>query len=89
MAAELPIEQDEHANRHKAHHRLGDLNKALNGLRKRGLIAGYQTGTAGKGGALSIEVAIDKGSDQAEILRQVRETLPDVFSDAQLRTRIG
>ena len=63
----------------------GELNLALNGLVKEGIIVGYSTG-ADKG-ATSIEVATDSGADQAEVVRRVRETLPCAFSEAQVRTR--
>jgi hypothetical protein len=62
----------------------GELNVALNALTKERLIRSYsvaQTGTTG------IEVLIDKGADQAEVLRRVREALPPSFVDAQVRTR--
>jgi hypothetical protein len=63
----------------------GELNVALNALVKEGVIAGYSTG-AGKE-APSIEVATESGSDQADVLRRVREALPSAFSEAQVRTR--
>ena len=65
----------------------GDLNVALNSLRKAGVIADYKTGTAPRSGALTIEVAVESGADQAEVVRQVRESLPDSVADAEVRTR--
>jgi hypothetical protein len=63
----------------------GELNLALNGLVKEGIIISYSTG-AEKGGT-SIEVATDSGADQADVLRRVRENLPSTFSEAQVRTK--
>lgn len=63
----------------------GELNVALNGLIKTKAILSYSVAQA-KGTA--IEVAIDKGADQAEVLRLVREALPASFSEAQVRTKI-
>ena len=63
----------------------GALNMALNALTKERLILSYivaQTGTT------AIEVAIDKGADQADVLRRVRDALPASFAEAQVRTRI-
>jgi hypothetical protein len=65
----------------------GELNVALNGLVKEGIIVSYSTG-AEKGGTL-IEVATHSGADQAEVLRRVRENLPSTFSKAQVRTKIA
>lgn len=66
----------------------GDLNKALNLLRKERVFLSYKTGM-GKAGAVSIEISIEKGADQAEVLRRVREALPSEFGDAQVRTRVA
>jgi hypothetical protein len=63
----------------------GELNLALNALTKERLILSYGVAQTG---STTIEVAIDKGADQAEVLRRVREALPTSFADAQVRTRI-
>ena len=63
----------------------GELNIALNGLVRDGIILSYSTGMAS--GSASVEVAIDSGADQAEIVRRVRGSLPSAFADAQVRTR--
>ena len=67
----------------------GDLNIALNGLVKAGTILGYKTVRPENGGAVGVEVTTGKGADQAEIVRMVRETLPEAFSGATVRTREG
>lgn len=61
----------------------GELNVALNALVKEKLILAYNVSQT-----TAIEVAIDKGADQVEVLRRVRAALPDAFSDALVRTRI-
>ena len=63
----------------------GELNIALNSLVREGVILSYSTGMAG--GSTSVEVAIDSGADQAEVVRRVRGSLPTAFSEAQVRTR--
>lgn len=64
----------------------GELNVALNVLMKEKLILSYDVAqTSGT----AIEVGIDKGADQADVLRRVREALPASFADAQVRTRIA
>lgn len=64
----------------------GELNVALNALTKEQLILSY---SVAQGDTTSIDVAVEKGADQAEVLRRVREALPASFVDAQVRTRIG
>ena len=66
----------------------GELNVALNALVKDGSILRYDVQTGGKDAA-TIEVAIDSGADQVEVVRRVREALPDAFSAAQVRTVAG
>jgi hypothetical protein len=63
----------------------GELNIALNGLVREGVILSYSTGMAS--GATSVEVAIDSGADQAEVVKRVRGALPAAFAEAQVRTR--
>jgi hypothetical protein len=63
----------------------GELNIALNALVREGVIVSYSTGMAG--GSTSVEVAIDSGADQAEVVRRVRGSLPTAFAEAQVRTR--
>lgn len=65
----------------------GELNVALNGLVKKAVIVGYKTGSTD--GATSVEVSIERGADQADVVRQVREALPQAFSDATVRTRVA
>lgn len=65
----------------------GELNLALNGLVKAGVITGYKTNRADKGAEVGIEVSTAAGADQAEVVRRVREALPDRFSGAVVRTR--
>ena len=67
----------------------GDLNVALNGLRKAGVIAGYKTGTSVRTGGLTIDVGVEPGADQADVVRRVREALPADVADAEVRTRAG
>ena len=63
----------------------GELNIALNALVREGVILSYSTGMAG--GSSSIEVAIDGGADQADVVKRVRGALPTAFAEAQVRTR--
>ena len=63
----------------------GELNIALNGLVREGIIQSYKTGMSGE--ATSVEVAIESGADQAEVVRRVRGCLPGAFAEAQVRTR--
>ncbi|MBM0207657.1 hypothetical protein JNW90_35275, partial [Micromonospora sp. STR1s_5] len=63
----------------------GELNIALNGLVREGVILSYSTGMSS--GATSVEVAIDSGADQAEVVKRVRGSLPTTFAEAQVRTR--
>ncbi|MGA0593711.1 hypothetical protein [Enterovirga sp. CN4-39] len=63
----------------------GELNVALNGLVREGVIISYSTGMAA--GSASVEVAIESGADQAEIVKRVRGSLPPAFADANVRTR--
>ena len=65
----------------------GELNVALNALVRKGVILGYRTGSTD--GATSVEANIDSGADQAEVVRQIREALPQAFSDATVRTRVA
>ncbi|MDB5590826.1 hypothetical protein [Enterovirga sp.] len=65
----------------------GALNMALNGLVKEGLIASYKTVRPEKDAEVGVEVAIAPGADQAEIVRRVREVLPEAFSGANVWTR--
>ncbi|NNM72358.1 hypothetical protein [Enterovirga aerilata] len=65
----------------------GELNIALNGLVREGTILSYSTSMAS--GTPSVEVAIESGADQAEVVRRVRGALPSAFADAQVRTRVG
>lgn len=67
----------------------GDLNIALNGLVKGGVIVSYKTSRADKGGEAAIEVSTAKGADQAEVVRQVRELLNGAFAAAVVRTKAG
>ncbi len=64
----------------------GSLNVALNGLVKDGVIAGYETAAAAAG-AVSVQVRIASGADQADVVRRVREVLPEAFASAEVRTR--
>ena len=64
----------------------GELNVALNVLVKEGVVLTYSA-SAGNNGSLLVEVTIDKGADQADVVRRVREALPATFSEAQVRTR--
>ena len=63
----------------------GELNIALNSLVKEGVISRYSTGASGSG--TSVEVSIESGADQAEVVKRVRAALPTEFADAQVRTR--
>jgi hypothetical protein len=63
----------------------GELNVALNGLVREGVIQSYRTGLSGE--TTSVEVAIDSGADQAEVVRRVRGSLPSAFAEASVRTR--
>ena len=63
----------------------GELNVALNSLVREGVIQSYRTGMSGE--TTSVEVEIESGADQAEVVRRVRGSLPDTFSEAQVRTR--
>lgn len=69
--------------------RWGELNIALNGLVKAGTILGYRTARPEAGGSAGIEVTTVQGADQAEVVRRVREVLPEAFSTATVRTREG
>jgi hypothetical protein len=64
----------------------GELNVALNALVKERLILNYSA-AAGMSGAMTVEVTVTSGADQAEVVRRVREALPSAFSEAQVRTR--
>ena len=63
----------------------GELNIALNGLVREGVIQSYKTGMSGE--TTSVEVEIESGADQAEVVRRVRGSLPPSFAEAQVRTR--
>ena len=63
----------------------GELNIALNGLVREGVIQSYKTGMSGE--TTSVEVEIESGADQAEVVRRVRGSLPQSFAEAQVRTR--
>jgi len=63
----------------------GELNIALNGLVREGIIQSYKTGMSGE--TTSVEVEIESGADQAEVVRRVRGSLPEAFAEAQVRTR--
>lgn len=65
----------------------GDLNVALNGLVKEGVILSYKTSRPEKNTPAGIEVATAAGADQAEVVRRVRELLTGDFSEATVRTR--
>ena len=67
----------------------GELNIALNQLVKAGTILGYKTARPEADGVAGIEVATPKGADQAEVVRGVREVLPEAFANATVRTREG
>lgn len=67
----------------------GELNIALNRHVKAGTILGYKTARPEDGGSVGIEVSTAKGADQAEVVRQIREALPELFADATVRTREG
>ncbi|TDR94046.1 hypothetical protein [Enterovirga rhinocerotis] len=67
----------------------GELNIALNGLVKAGTILGYKTARPDADGSVGIEVTTARGADQAEVLRQVRDVLPEAFATAGVRTREG
>lgn len=64
----------------------GDLNIALNRLVKGGVILGYKTARPEAGGSVGVEVSTASGADQADVLRQVREALPEAFATASVRT---
>lgn len=66
----------------------GDLNRALNALVKEGLILGYSTGKVGANDVASIEAAVSRGADQAEVVRRIRESLPEALSNTKIRTRL-
>jgi hypothetical protein len=66
-----------------------ELNIALNGLVKGGTILGYRTARPEAGGSAGVEVETAPGADQAEVVRKVREVLPEAFSTATVRTREG
>lgn len=66
----------------------GTLNVALNGLVKQGVIVSYSTGL-GQDTTASIEAVIDRGGDQAEIVRKIRFVLPEAFAEARVRTRVA
>ena len=66
----------------------GDLNIALNGLVREGVIVSYKTSRADKsGGEAAIEVSTAQGADQAEVVGKVRGILNGAFADASVRTR--
>jgi hypothetical protein len=66
----------------------GDLNKALNGLVQAKVIQSYRTQKPGKNAELNlVEVTVEVGADQADVVRRVREALPEAFSGLQIRTR--
>lgn len=65
----------------------GDLNIALNALVREGVISAYKTLRGEKGEEPAIEVAIAQGSDQAEVVSRVRQTLTGIFAGATVRTR--
>ncbi|HMO30976.1 hypothetical protein [Enterovirga sp.] len=67
----------------------GELNIALNGLVKAGVILGYRTTRPEAGGSAGIEVTTAAGADQAEVVSRVRDVLPDAFATATVRTREG
>jgi hypothetical protein len=65
----------------------GQLNVALNQLVRAGTIVGYKTEKPEGDGPVRIEAAIAPGTDQAEVVRAVREALPEAFATATVRTR--
>jgi hypothetical protein len=65
----------------------GELNVALNAVVKSGVIRDYRA--TGADGDTVVEVTVDSGADQAEVVRQVREALPGAFASAKVRTRAG
>jgi hypothetical protein len=66
----------------------GDLNKAMNQLVRAKVIRSFSTQRSGKDGPLTLlEVTVDLGADQAEVVRQVRDALPNALSGLQIRTR--
>lgn len=67
----------------------GELNIALNRLVKDGTITGYRTARPEADGAASVEVTTATGADQADVVRRVREALPEAFSTASVRTRVS
>lgn len=67
----------------------GELNIALNGLVKSKAILGYKTARPEGDGVSSVEVTTAPGTDQAEVIRLVREVLPEAFATATVRTRAG
>ena len=64
----------------------GALNIALNGLVKGGVIRSYSTG---KTPTSPVEVVVDGGADQVEVVGAVRAALGPAFADVQVRTRIA
>ena len=67
----------------------GELNVALNRLVKTGVIQSYSTGARGKEARVTVEVMIDTGADQAEVVQLVREALPEDYREAQVRTKLA
>ena len=65
----------------------GDLNIALNGLKRGGVFSTYTTQWVEAGSTTVIELSVERGADQAEVLRTVREALPAAFLDATIRTK--
>jgi hypothetical protein len=65
----------------------GDLNVALNGLVREGVIVSYKTSRPEKDTPAGIEVATAKGADQAEVVKRVRQLLTGEFAEATVRTR--
>lgn len=65
----------------------GELNIALNQLVKAGTITGYKTARPEGDGPVGVEVMTAPGADQADVVRLVRETLPEAFASAVVRTR--
>lgn len=63
----------------------GSLNVALNRLVQDSVITGYNT-DSDKQGVVSVQVRVEAGADQAEVLRKVRDALPEAFVDARIRT---
>ena len=65
----------------------GDLNVAMNSLVREGVILSYTTGEKLRGVLTALNVGVDTGADEAEVLRRVRGALPGAFAQMKVRTQ--